>query len=49
MPYQNYLIEALDVVLSWDMPEESVAEAVKIQANVMARIDFEESLGPCSD
>jgi len=42
MQFQNCLIDAIDVVLAWDLPEESFAEAVTVQASLMARIDPEE-------
>ncbi len=40
----NYLIDALDVVLAWDLPEESLADALLSQAIGMSGIDSEYSL-----
>ena len=44
MNYQNYLIDAVNDVLSWDIPDESLAEAVTAQASMMARIDPDEMM-----
>lgn len=44
MNYQNYLIEAANDVLSWDIPDESLAEAVAAQASLMARVDPDEMM-----
>ena len=44
MNYQNYLIDAVNDVLSWDIPDESLAEAVTAQASLMARIDPDEMM-----
>ena len=49
MNFQNYLLDAIDMVLGWDLPDESLAEAVKAQASLMARINPEEIRGLCSD
>jgi hypothetical protein len=46
MPYQNYFLDAIDTVLSWDLPEEAWSAAVKAQACLMARVLPEED---CSD
>ena len=42
MNYQSYLIDAVNDVLSWDISDESLAEAVTAQASLMARIDPDE-------
>ncbi|HMW40482.1 MAG TPA: hypothetical protein PKD57_13830 [Saprospiraceae bacterium] len=42
MNYQNYLIDAVNDVLSWDIPDESLAEAVRAQASLMARVNPDE-------
>ena len=42
MNFQNYLLDAIDAVLSWDIPEEFLAEAVHAQAGMMARISSDE-------
>ena len=44
MNYQNYLIDAVNDVLSWDIPDESLAEAITAQASLMARIDPDEMM-----
>ena len=49
MQFQNCLIDAIDVVLAWDLPEESFADAVTVQAGLMARIAPEEVQEHCSD
>ena len=34
--YQDYLLDALDMVSAWDLPDEDLAEAVIAQARLMA-------------
>ena len=34
--YENYLIEALDLVAAWELPEEDLAAAVNAQVRLMA-------------
>ena len=36
MPYQNFLLEAVNEVLTWDIPEEVLADVIKAQAGLMA-------------
>ena len=36
MTYHDYLIEALETVSAWDLPEEDLAEAANQQARLMA-------------
>ena len=36
--YENYLIDALDMVAAWELPEEDLADAVNAQARLMAGI-----------
>ncbi len=36
MPYENYMIEALDEILGWNMSDEAIAAAVVAQATLMA-------------
>ena len=36
--YENYLIDALDMVSAWDLPDEDLADAVNRQARLMAGI-----------
>ena len=40
--YEDMLIEALDLVSAWDLPEEDLADAVNAQARLMAGILPEE-------
>jgi hypothetical protein len=49
MSFRNYLLDAIELVLGWDLPDEAIAEAVKGQASPMARINPEEIRGRCSD
>lgn len=44
MQFQNYLIEAVNDVLCWDLPDESLAEAVRAQACLMAKVDPDEMM-----
>lgn len=41
------LINAIDVVLAWDLPDASLAFAFNAQANFMAGIDPEQIIGFC--
>jgi hypothetical protein len=36
MEYEDYIPEALDLVLAWDLPEDALADAVNEQAKLMA-------------
>jgi hypothetical protein len=36
MDHEQYIFEALDLVLAWDLPEEAIAEAANQQAKLMA-------------
>jgi hypothetical protein len=49
MNYQNYLIDAVEAVLTWDLPEAAFSGAVKDQACLMARINPEEIMWACAD
>ena len=49
MHCQNYPMDAIDLVLAWDLPDEALADAVQAQASLMARTNPEESRGLCSD
>ncbi|SFM74417.1 hypothetical protein [Nitrosomonas communis] len=42
MSYQNFLLEAVNEVLTWDIPDETLADAVKAQAGLMAGFSPEE-------
>ena len=41
-PNQNYLIDALDTVLTWNLPDESLPLALVNQAQLMAGFDADE-------
>ncbi len=49
MNYQDYLLDALEMVLAWDIPEEELAVAVNDQARLMAGIFPDESPGEFTD
>jgi hypothetical protein len=36
---QNYILDALEMVSAWDLPEEDLADAVNDQARLMAGIN----------
>jgi len=36
MDYEDYISEALELVLAWDLPEDTLADAVNEQAKLMA-------------
>ena len=40
--FQNYLSDAVDAVLAWEIPEDGFAEAVRAQACLMAGINPDE-------
>ena len=42
MNYEDYLKDALEMVLAWDLPEEELADAVNDQARLMAGVPPEE-------
>ncbi len=42
MDIQNYLPDAIDVVLAWNLPDEALTEAIRAQASLMARGNPEE-------
>jgi hypothetical protein len=37
----NYLADALDIVLAWNLPDHLLSSAIADQANLMAGIDHE--------
>ena len=49
MNFQSCLIDAIDVVLAWDLPDELLAEAVTVQAGLMARITPDDIQTHCAD
>jgi hypothetical protein len=42
-------MDAIDLVLAWDLPDEALADAVQAQAGLMARANPEEIRELCSD
>ena len=40
--YENYLIDALDMVAAWDLPDEDLPDAVLAQARLMAGMNLED-------
>ena len=41
MNQQDYILDALEIVSAWDIPDEDLADAISEQARLMAGI------GPC--
>ena len=39
MNYENYILDAIEIVGAWDIPEEDLADAINEQARLMAGID----------
>jgi hypothetical protein len=44
-PFQNYLLDAVEAVLAWEIPEDAFTNAVKSQACLMAGINPDEVIG----
>jgi hypothetical protein len=42
MPIEHYLLDAIDLVLARELPDEVFADAVNDQASLMARVNPEE-------
>ena len=42
MNQENYIMEALEIVGAWDLPDEDFAQAVNDQARLMAGINPDE-------
>ena len=42
MNIENLILDALEIVSAWDLPEEDFADAVNDQARLMAGIDPED-------
>jgi len=45
MDYENYILDALEMVMAWELPEEDIPQAVNDQARLMAGLtteDFQE-------
>ena len=39
MNHENYILDALEIVSAWDLPDEDLADAINDQARLMAGID----------
>jgi len=44
MNYENYILDAVEIVGAWDIPEEDLADAINEQARLMAGVDHDEYL-----
>ena len=44
MNFENYILEAIEMVSAWGLPEEDLADAVNQQARLMAGSDHDEFL-----
>ena len=42
MEFDNFVIDALERVLAWDLPDDACLDAVATQARLMAGLDSEE-------
>ncbi len=45
MSAENYLFDALETVLAWDMPDELLPLTLQSQAGLMAGLPYEEACG----
>ena len=49
MNYENYILDAVEIVGDWDLPEEDLADAINEQARLMAGDNHDEFLEPLID
>ena len=42
MNQQNYILDALEIVSAWDLPEEELADAVNDQTRLMAGVNIDD-------
>jgi hypothetical protein len=42
MQMNNYIVDAVDHVLNWDLPDEAIAQAVSFEAWHLAGLDSEQ-------
>jgi hypothetical protein len=42
MNYENYILDAIEIVSAWDLPDEDLADAVNDQARIMAGVNPDE-------
>ena len=41
MPYENLILDAIDVVLSWELPDEALPGVVQAEASLLAGCYFD--------
>ena len=44
MNQENYILDALEIVSAWDLPDEDLADAINDQARLMAGVSPDELL-----
>jgi len=49
MNQKDYIMDALEIVSAWDIPEEELADAINEQAKLMAGDDHDDFLGSLID
>jgi hypothetical protein len=49
MNYENYILDAIEIVGAWDIPEEELADAINEQARLMAGDNHDEYLDTLID
>ena len=45
MHIEDYILDALETVSAWDIPDEEFAQTVNDQARLMAGVDFDDGWG----
>ena len=46
MDYENYILDALEMVMAWELPENELADATSQKAKLMAGFNSDD-LGEC--
>jgi len=49
MTQENYILDALEIVSAWDIPDEDLADAVNAQVRLMAGVNPDELWRCCPD
>jgi hypothetical protein len=49
MNQHDYIIEALDIISAWNIPDEDLADAINEQARLIAGVDHDEYLDTLTD
>lgn len=49
MYFEDFILEATERVLAWEISDEALSQAVSAQAALMARIGSEQTFGYCLD